>query len=126
MSFACFVLVDEKNVLNAETAFASLALFNILRFPLSMLPMLISNMVQVSIDWLMCSLFAFLCFLCFIVDFGFMHEIFVSSFIYIYFVGSVLYSIWLFPKTYFNPSKTYFSVKTITLHSKIFFTKTFV
>lgn len=61
MSFACFVLVDEKNVLNAETAFASLALFNILRFPLSMLPMLISNMVQVSIHWLMFAIARFIC-----------------------------------------------------------------
>jgi hypothetical protein len=47
-SFATYVLVDENNVLDAKTAFTSLALFNILRFPLSMLPMLISNMVQVS------------------------------------------------------------------------------
>lgn len=49
VSFACYVLIDETHNLNAETAFASLALFNILRFPLSMLPMLISNLVQVSI-----------------------------------------------------------------------------
>lgn len=48
MTFAVFVLVDENNVLDAEIAFVSLSLFNILRFPLSMLPMLISNMVQVS------------------------------------------------------------------------------
>lgn len=52
-TFACFVLIDEKNVLRPDTAFASLALFNILRFPLSMLPMLISNLVQVSIYWMM-------------------------------------------------------------------------
>lgn len=48
VSFACYVLIDETHVLNAERAFASLSLFNILRFPLSMLPMLISNMVQVG------------------------------------------------------------------------------
>lgn len=48
VTFATFVLVDEKNVLDATTAFVSLSLFNILRFPLSMLPMMISNMVQVS------------------------------------------------------------------------------
>lgn len=50
VTFATYVLVDENNVLNATTAFVSLALFNILRFPLSMLPMLISNMVQTSVS----------------------------------------------------------------------------
>uniref|UniRef100_A0A4Y0ASL4 ABC-type glutathione-S-conjugate transporter n=1 Tax=Anopheles funestus TaxID=62324 RepID=A0A4Y0ASL4_ANOFN len=50
VTFATYVLVDEKNVLNASTAFVSLSLFNILRFPLSMLPMLISNMVQTSVS----------------------------------------------------------------------------
>lgn len=49
VTFATYVLVDENNVLDASTAFVSLSLFNILRFPLSMLPMLISNMVQVSV-----------------------------------------------------------------------------
>jgi ABC-type multidrug transport system fused ATPase/permease subunit len=34
VSFACYVLVDENNVLDAEKAFVSLSLFNILRFPL--------------------------------------------------------------------------------------------
>lgn len=37
VTFAVFVLVDEKNVLTPEIAFVSLSLFNILRFPLSML-----------------------------------------------------------------------------------------
>lgn len=48
MSFATYVLVDEKNVLDANKAYVSISLFNILRFPLSMLPMMISNIVQVS------------------------------------------------------------------------------
>ena len=47
MSFATYVLIDEKNILDSEKAFVSLSLFNILRFPLSMLPMMISNLVQV-------------------------------------------------------------------------------
>lgn len=47
VTFAVYILSDEKNVLDAEKAFVSLSLFNILRFPLSMLPMLISNIVQV-------------------------------------------------------------------------------
>ncbi|KAG5674807.1 hypothetical protein PVAND_004755 [Polypedilum vanderplanki] len=49
-TFATYVLVDDNNILDAKTAFTSLALFNILRFPLSMLPMLISNMVQTSVS----------------------------------------------------------------------------
>lgn len=47
-TFAVYVLVDENNVLDAQKAFVSLALFNILRFPLNILPMVIGNMVQVS------------------------------------------------------------------------------
>lgn len=46
-TFAVYVLVDENNILDAQKAFVSLALFNILRFPLNMLPMVISSMVQV-------------------------------------------------------------------------------
>lgn len=46
-TFAVYVLVDEHNILDAQKAFVSLALFNILRFPLNMLPMVISSMVQV-------------------------------------------------------------------------------
>jgi hypothetical protein len=47
VTFAVYVLSDDKNVLDAQTAFVSLSLFNILRFPLSMLPLLITNIVQV-------------------------------------------------------------------------------
>ncbi|XP_076297622.1 multidrug-Resistance like Protein 1 isoform X1 [Lasioglossum baleicum] len=46
VSFATFVLIDENNHLNSTIAFVSLSLFNILRFPLSILPMMIGNMVQ--------------------------------------------------------------------------------
>jgi ATP-binding cassette subfamily C (CFTR/MRP) protein 1 len=46
-TFAVYVLSSSENVLDAEKAFVSLSLFNILRFPLSMLPMLIANLVQV-------------------------------------------------------------------------------
>nr|XP_055048139.1 multidrug resistance-associated protein 1-like isoform X1 [Misgurnus anguillicaudatus] len=49
-TFAVYVLVDERNVLDAQKAFVSLALFNILRFPLNMLPMVISSMVQASVS----------------------------------------------------------------------------
>ncbi|XP_076374474.1 multidrug-Resistance like Protein 1 isoform X2 [Megalopta genalis] len=46
VSFATYVLIDEKNRLDSTVAFVSLSLFNILRFPLSILPMMIGNMVQ--------------------------------------------------------------------------------
>lgn len=48
MSFGCFVLVNDTEVLDSKRAFVALSLFNILRFPLSMLPNVISNVVQVS------------------------------------------------------------------------------
>uniref|UniRef100_A0A8B9FJB7 Canalicular multispecific organic anion transporter 2 n=1 Tax=Amazona collaria TaxID=241587 RepID=A0A8B9FJB7_9PSIT len=50
-TFAVYVSVDEKNILDAEKAFVSLSLFNILKFPLSMLPQVISNIVQVRRTW---------------------------------------------------------------------------
>ncbi|XP_074513337.1 multidrug resistance-associated protein 1 [Sebastes fasciatus] len=49
-TFTVYVLSDEHNVLDAQKAFVSLALFNILRFPLNMLPMVISSMVQASVS----------------------------------------------------------------------------
>ncbi|XP_047234005.1 ATP-binding cassette sub-family C member 3 isoform X2 [Girardinichthys multiradiatus] len=49
-TFAVYVTVDENNVLDAEKAFVSLSLFNILRFPLNMLPQVISGLVQASVS----------------------------------------------------------------------------
>ncbi|NWS44058.1 MRP3 protein, partial [Probosciger aterrimus] len=49
-TFAVYVSVDERNILDAEKAFVSLSLFNILKFPLSMLPQVISNIVQTSVS----------------------------------------------------------------------------
>ncbi|XP_042293386.1 multidrug resistance-associated protein 1 isoform X2 [Sceloporus undulatus] len=49
-TFAVYVTVSEKNVLDAQKAFVSLALFNILRFPLNILPMVISSIVQASVS----------------------------------------------------------------------------
>ncbi|XP_074036470.1 multidrug resistance-associated protein 1-like [Leptinotarsa decemlineata] len=46
VTFATYVLVDENNVLDANKAFVSISLFNIIRFPLNMLPMTISNLIQ--------------------------------------------------------------------------------
>ncbi|XP_059180053.1 ATP-binding cassette sub-family C member 3 isoform X2 [Centropristis striata] len=49
-TFAVYVTVDENNILDAEKAFVSLSLFNILRFPLNMLPQVISSIVQASVS----------------------------------------------------------------------------
>ncbi|XP_031240697.1 canalicular multispecific organic anion transporter 1 [Mastomys coucha] len=50
VTFSVYVLVDSNNVLNAEKAFTSITLFNILRFPLSMFPMVISSILQASVS----------------------------------------------------------------------------
>ena len=47
VTFTTYVLVDENHILDSQKAFVSLSLFNILRFPLSMLPMMIAGLVQV-------------------------------------------------------------------------------
>uniref|UniRef100_A0A2K6C5F2 Multidrug resistance-associated protein 1 n=1 Tax=Macaca nemestrina TaxID=9545 RepID=A0A2K6C5F2_MACNE len=49
-TFAVYVTIDKNNVLDAQKAFVSLALFNILRFPLNILPMVISSIVQASVS----------------------------------------------------------------------------
>ncbi|XP_048027585.1 ATP-binding cassette sub-family C member 3 isoform X2 [Megalobrama amblycephala] len=49
-TFAVFVTVKKENILDAERAFVSLSLFNILRFPLNMLPQVISSIVQASVS----------------------------------------------------------------------------
>ncbi|XP_075798821.1 multidrug resistance-associated protein 1-like [Microtus pennsylvanicus] len=50
LTFAVYVTVDKNNILDAKKAFVSLALFNILRFPLNILPMVISSIVQASVS----------------------------------------------------------------------------
>ena len=53
VTFATYVLVNLNNPnerLTAEKAFVALSLFNILRFPLSMLPNVISNIVEASVS----------------------------------------------------------------------------
>ncbi|CAG5122310.1 unnamed protein product, partial [Candidula unifasciata] len=49
-TFGVFVLSSPDNVLDAEKAFVSLALFNILRFPLSMVPNVITSVVQTNVS----------------------------------------------------------------------------
>ncbi|XP_069315906.1 ATP-binding cassette sub-family C member 2 isoform X2 [Eulemur rufifrons] len=50
ITFSVYVLVDSNNVLDAEKAFTSITLFNILRFPLTALPMVISSMLQAIVS----------------------------------------------------------------------------
>ena len=50
-AFAAFILSDpDNNILTAEKAFVSLSLFNIIRFPMNMLPHMISFLVQISVS----------------------------------------------------------------------------
>ena len=49
-SFTTYVLSDPANVLDANTAFVSLTLFNLLRIPLNILPMLIVFLVQCQVS----------------------------------------------------------------------------
>ncbi|XP_038063723.1 multidrug resistance-associated protein 1-like [Patiria miniata] len=49
-TFAIYVNADESNILDAEKAFVSLALFNVLRMPLAMLPGAISQVIQASVS----------------------------------------------------------------------------
>ena len=48
MTFATYVLSSNANVLTADKAFVSLALFNLLRNPLNAFPNVINSVVEVS------------------------------------------------------------------------------
>uniref|UniRef100_A0A8D2NVG1 Canalicular multispecific organic anion transporter 1 n=1 Tax=Zosterops lateralis melanops TaxID=1220523 RepID=A0A8D2NVG1_ZOSLA len=49
-SFAVYVLVDENNILDAQKAFTAISLFNVLRFPMSTFPMVLSALVQSNVS----------------------------------------------------------------------------
>ena len=49
VSFATFVLISDENVLDPGTAFVSLTIFYLIRFPLAMLPTTISMIIQVEL-----------------------------------------------------------------------------
>lgn len=46
--FGVYVLIDDKNVLDAQKVFVSMALINILKTPLSQLPFAMSTTMQVK------------------------------------------------------------------------------
>ena len=48
-SFATFTLSSPKNILDPNKAFVSLSLFNLMNFPISMLPGVIAFGVQVRL-----------------------------------------------------------------------------
>jgi hypothetical protein len=48
-SFVTYILIDKNNDLDPSTAFVSLTLFNNIRFPLMIFPMLIASLIQVNI-----------------------------------------------------------------------------
>ncbi|XP_069338491.1 ATP-binding cassette sub-family C member 3 [Eulemur rufifrons] len=50
ITLGVYVCVDQNNVLDAEKAFVSVSLFNILKFPLQLLPQLISSLTQTSVS----------------------------------------------------------------------------
>ena len=47
VSFGLFIYLNDKGSLNAEKAFVALTLFNLLKHPLFVLPITISNIIQV-------------------------------------------------------------------------------
>ena len=47
-TFAVYVLTDPDHVLEANKAFVSLALFNLIRCPMNMFPTLVATFVQVK------------------------------------------------------------------------------
>ncbi|KAG1660360.1 Multidrug resistance-associated protein 1 [Nymphon striatum] len=49
-SLATYVLVDEKNILTPNVAFVSLALFNIIRVPMMLLPSAFSSVIQALVS----------------------------------------------------------------------------
>ncbi|KAG8507864.1 Canalicular multispecific organic anion transporter 2 [Galemys pyrenaicus] len=50
ITLGVYVLVDKNNVLDAQKAFVSVSLFNILKRPLDMLPQLISSLIQTNVS----------------------------------------------------------------------------
>ncbi|XP_006926069.1 canalicular multispecific organic anion transporter 1 [Pteropus alecto] len=50
VTFSVYVLVDSNNILDAEKAFTAISLFNILRYPMTILPMVISSVLQASVS----------------------------------------------------------------------------
>nr|CAD7396332.1 unnamed protein product [Timema cristinae] len=50
LTFMTYILMDQNNELTAQTAFVSLTLFNIMRGPLALLPLVIGTMIQANVS----------------------------------------------------------------------------
>ncbi|XP_073979857.1 multidrug-Resistance like Protein 1 isoform X7 [Rhodnius prolixus] len=50
VTFTTYLLSDENNILDVKTAFVALALFNIMRMPLSLLPIMIVGVIETSVS----------------------------------------------------------------------------
>lgn len=50
VTFAVYVYSGDDHILSAEKAFVCLALFDIIRLPLALLPLLIVYMVEVQLE----------------------------------------------------------------------------
>lgn len=50
ISFGCFVMISDDNILTSNIAFVSLSLFNVMRFPLIVLPNVISSLIQTIVS----------------------------------------------------------------------------
>ena len=51
VSFIVYLVMDPANDLDAKKAFVSIALFNILRFPLMILPLVITGIIQTNVSF---------------------------------------------------------------------------
>lgn len=49
--FGVYVMIDDKNVLDAQKVFVSMAIINILKTPLSQLPFAMSTTMQVTLPF---------------------------------------------------------------------------
>lgn len=58
-TFTTYVLLSDTNVLTADKAFVSLALFHLLRNPLNAFPNVINSVVEVSYETLSCDKLSF-------------------------------------------------------------------
>ena len=47
ISFGTFIFFDERNILDPLKAFVIMSLFDIIKFPLNVFPMVVGNLIQV-------------------------------------------------------------------------------
>ncbi|XP_063222702.1 multidrug resistance-associated protein 1-like [Bacillus rossius redtenbacheri] len=50
LTFTTYVLMDENNELDPQTAFVSVSLFNLIRAPLAIIPIMVANIIQANVS----------------------------------------------------------------------------